>query len=400
MLTGKTIVLGVTGSIAAYKSASLASALVKEHADVHVIMTRNAVNFINPITFETLTHNKCITDTFDRNFEFDVKHISLAKKADLFMIAPATANIIGKLASGIADDMLSTTVMAAGCPVMLAPAMNTAMYDNSIVQENMSKLRMHGYTVIEPSAGYLACGDTGRGKMPEPEYLKDVILHEISHEKDLAGRRVLVTAGPTQEALDPVRFLSNHSSGKMGYAIASQAARRGAEVTLVSGRTSLDCPYGVTRIDVTSAADMFREVTSHAEEADIIVMAAAVADYRPASVSDNKIKKKDGAMSIELERTSDIIGTLGAGRRDDQFLCGFSMETENLIENSRSKLERKNLDMIVANNLKVEGAGFRGDTNVAVLIKKSQVKELQLMSKIELADVILDEILCEITNHA
>lgn len=400
MLTGKTIVLGVTGSIAAYKSASLASALVKEHADVHVIMTPNAVNFINPITFETLTHNKCITDTFDRNFEFDVKHISLAKKADIFMIAPATANIIGKLASGIADDMLSTTVMAAKCPVVLAPAMNTAMYDNSIVQENMSKLRMHGYTVIEPSAGYLACGDTGRGKMPEPEYLKDVILHEISHEKDLAGRRVLVTAGPTQEALDPVRFLSNHSSGKMGYAIASQAARRGAEVTLVSGRTSLDCPYGVTRIDVTSAADMFREVTSHAEEADIIVMAAAVADYRPANVSDNKIKKKDGAMSIELERTSDIIGTLGAGRRDDQFLCGFSMETENLIENSRSKLERKNLDMIVANNLKVEGAGFRGDTNVAVLIKKSQVKELQLMSKIELADVILDEILCEITDHA
>ena len=316
------------------------------------------------------------------------------------MIAPATANIIGKLASGIADDMLSTTVMAAKCPVVLAPAMNTAMYDNSIVQENMNKLRMHGYTVIEPSDGYLACGDTGRGKMPEPEYLKDVILHEISHENDLAGRRVLVTAGPTQEALDPVRFLSNHSSGKMGYAIASQAARRGAEVTLVSGRTSLDCPYGVTRIDVASAADMFREVTSHAEEADIIVMAAAVADYRPASVSDNKIKKKDGAMSIELERTSDIIGTLGAGRRDDQFLCGFSMETENLIENSRSKLERKNLDMIVANNLKVEGAGFRGDTNVAVLIKKSQVKELQLMSKIELADVILDEILCEITNHA
>lgn len=400
MLTGKTIVLGVTGSIAAYKSASLASALVKEHADVHVIMTPNAVNFINPITFETLTHNKCITDTFDRNFEFDVKHISLAKKADLFMIAPATANIIGKLASGIADDMLSTTVMAAKCPVVLAPAMNTAMYDNSIVQENMNKLRMHGYTVIEPSDGYLACGDTGRGKMPEPEYLKDIILHEISHEKDLAGRRVLVTAGPTQEALDPVRFLSNHSSGKMGYAIASQAARRGAEVTLVSGRTSLDCPYGVTRIDVTSAADMFRAVTSHAEEADIIVMAAAVADYRPASVSDNKIKKKDGAMSIELERTSDIIGTLGAGRRDDQFLCGFSMETENLIENSRSKLERKNLDMIVANNLKVEGAGFRGDTNVAVLIKKSQVKELQLMSKIELADVILDEILCEITDYA
>ena len=400
MLTGKTIVLGVTGSIAAYKSASLASALVKEHADVHVIMTPNAVNFINPITFETLTHNKCITDTFDRNFEFDVKHISLAKKADIFMIAPATANIIGKLASGIADDMLSTTVMAAKCPVVLAPAMNTAMYDNSIVQENMNKLRMHGYTVIEPSDGYLACGDTGRGKMPEPEYLKDVILHEISHEKDLAGRRVLVTAGPTQEALDPVRFLSNHSSGKMGYAIASQAARRGAEVTLVSGRTSLECPYGVRRIDVTSAADMFREVTSHADEADIIVMAAAVADYRPASVSDNKIKKRDGAMSVELERTSDIIGTLGAGRRDDQFLCGFSMETENLIENSRSKLERKNLDMIVANNLKVEGAGFRGDTNVAVLIKKTQVKELQLMSKVELADVILDEIAGELAAYA
>lgn len=393
MLKGKTIVLGVTGSIAAYKTANLASMLVKERADVHVIMTENAKNFINPITFETLTHNKCISDTFDRNFEFDVKHISLAQKADLFMIAPASANIIGKIASGIADDMLSTTIMAAKCPVLISPAMNTAMYENYFVQKNMRSLVDAGYKLIEPASGYLACGDTGKGKMPEPELLKEHILMELSHEKDLAGKKVLVTAGPTQEAIDPVRFISNHSSGKMGYEVARQAARRGAEVTLVSGRTNLDCPLGVNRIDVLSAADMKDAVVSNAEETDIFVMAAAVADYRPAVVSDSKIKKKDGAMAIELTRTEDIIAGICENKRSDQFVCGFSMETDNLIENSKSKLERKKLDMIVANNLKVEGAGFRGDTNVAVIIRPDSITELDIMSKLELADVILDEII-------
>lgn len=393
MLKGKTIVLGVTGSIAAYKTANLASMLVKERADVHVIMTENAKNFINPITFETLTHNKCISDTFDRSFEFDVKHISLAQKADLFMIAPASANIIGKIASGIADDMLSTTIMAAKCPVLISPAMNTAMYENYFVQKNMRSLVDAGYKLIEPASGYLACGDTGKGKMPEPELLKEHILMELSHEKDLRGKKVLVTAGPTQEAIDPVRFISNHSSGKMGYEVARQAARRGAEVTLVSGRTNLDCPLGVNRIDVLSAADMKDAVVSNAEETDIFVMAAAVADYRPAVVSDSKIKKKDGAMAIELTRTEDIIAGICENKRSDQFVCGFSMETDNLIENSKSKLERKKLDMIVANNLKVEGAGFRGDTNVAVIIKPDSITELDIMSKAELADVILDEII-------
>lgn len=393
MLKGKTIVLGVTGSIAAYKTANLASMLVKEHADVHVIMTENAKNFINPITFETLTHNKCISDTFDRSFEFDVKHISLAQKADLFMIAPASANIIGKIASGIADDMLSTTIMAAKCPVLISPAMNTAMYENYFVQKNMRSLMDAGYKLIEPASGYLACGDTGKGKMPEPELLKEYILMELSHKKDLVGKKVLVTAGPTQEAIDPVRFISNHSSGKMGYEVAKQAARRGAEVTLVSGRTNLDCPLGVNRIDVLSAADMKDAVVSNAEETDIFVMAAAVADYRPAVVSDSKIKKKDGAMAIELTRTEDIIAGICENKRSDQFVCGFSMETDNLIENSRSKLERKKLDMIVANNLKVKGAGFRGDTNVAVIIKPDSITELDIMSKAELADVILDEII-------
>lgn len=393
MLKGKTIVLGVTGSIAAYKTANLASMLVKEHADVHVIMTENAKNFINPITFETLTHNKCITDTFDRNFEFDVKHISLAKRADLFMIAPASANIIGKIASGIADDMLSTTIMAAKCPVLVSPAMNTAMYENYFVQKNMESLKAAGYKLIEPASGYLACGDTGRGKMPEPELLKEHILMELSHGKDLLGKKVLVTAGPTQEAIDPVRFISNHSSGKMGYEVARQAARRGAEVTLVSGRTNLDCPLGVNRIDVLSAADMKEAVVSNADDTDIFVMAAAVADYRPAVVSDSKIKKKDGAMSIELTRTEDIIAGICENKKENQFVCGFSMETDNLIENSRSKLESKKLDMIVANNLKVEGAGFRGDTNVAVIIKPNSTKELDIMSKSELAGVILDEII-------
>lgn len=393
MLKGKTIVLGVTGSIAAYKTANLASMLVKEHADVHVIMTENAKNFINPITFETLTHNKCISDTFDRSFEFDVKHISLAQKADLFMIAPASANIIGKIASGIADDMLSTTIMAAKCPVLISPAMNTAMYENYFVQKNMRSLMDAGYKLIEPASGYLACGDTGKGKMPEPELLKEYILMELSHKKDLVGKKVLVTAGPTQEAIDPVRFISNHSSGKMGYEVARQAARRGAEVTLVSGRTNLDCPLGVNRIDVLSAADMKDAVVSNADDTDIFVMAAAVADYRPAVVSDSKIKKKDGAMAIELTRTEDIIAGICENKRENQFVCGFSMETDNLIENSKSKLERKKLDMIVANNLKVEGAGFRGDTNVAVIIKPDSITELDIMSKAELADVILDEII-------
>lgn len=393
MLKGKTIVLGVTGSIAAYKIANLASMLVKEHADVHVIMTENAKNFINPITFETLTHNKCISDTFDRSFEFDVKHISLAQKADLFMIAPASANIIGKIASGIADDMLSTTIMAAKCPILISPAMNTAMYENYFVQKNMRSLMDAGYKLIEPASGYLACGDTGKGKMPEPELLKEYILMELSHKKDLVGKKVLVTAGPTQEAIDPVRFISNHSSGKMGYEVARQAARRGAEVTLVSGRTNLDCPLGVNRIDVLSAADMKDAVVSNADDTDIFVMAAAVADYRPAVVSDSKIKKKDGAMAIELTRTEDIIAGICENKKSDQFVCGFSMETDNLIENSKSKLERKKLDMIVANNLKVEGAGFRGDTNVAVIIKPDSITELDIMSKAELADVILDEII-------
>lgn len=393
MLKGKTIVLGVTGSIAAYKTANLASMLVKEHADVHVIMTENAKNFINPITFETLTHNKCITDTFDRNFEFDVKHISLAQKADLFMIAPASANIIGKIASGIADDMLSTTIMAAKCPVLISPAMNTAMYENYFVQKNMRSLMDAGYKLIEPASGYLACGDTGKGKMPEPVLLKEHILMELSHKKDLRGKKVLVTAGPTQEAIDPVRFISNHSSGKMGYEVARQAARRGAEVTLVSGRTNLDCPLGVNRIDVLSAADMKDAVVSNAEETDIFVMAAAVADYRPTVVSDSKIKKKGGSMAIELTRTEDIIAGICENKRENQFVCGFSMETDNLIENSRSKLESKKLDMIVANNLKVEGAGFRGDTNVAVIIRPDSITELDIMSKSELADVILDEII-------
>lgn len=393
MLKGKTIVLGVTGSIAAYKTANLASMLVKEHADVHVIMTENAKNFINPITFETLTHNKCISDTFDRSFEFDVKHISLAQKADLFMIAPASANIIGKIASGIADDMLSTTIMAAKCPVLISPAMNTAMYENYFVQKNMRSLMDAGYKLIEPASGYLACGDTGKGKMPEPELLKEYILMELSHKKDLVGKKVLVTAGPTQEAIDPVRFISNHSSGKMGYEVARQAARRGAEVTLASGRTNLDCPLCVNRIDVLSAADMKDAVVSNADDTDIFVMAAAVADYRPAVVNDSKIKKKDGAMAIELTRTEDIIAGICENKRENQFVCGFSMETDNLIENSKSKLERKKLDMIVANNLKVEGAGFRGDTNVAVIIKPDSITELDIMSKAELADVILDEII-------
>lgn len=392
MLSGKVVVLGVTGSIAAYKSASLASALVKEHAEVHVIMTENAKNFINPITFETLTHNKCIVDTFDRDFEFDVKHISLAQMADIFMIAPATANIIGKIANGIADDMLSTTVMAAKCPVMIAPAMNTAMYENAIVQDNMKRLSGYGYRIVEPASGYLACGDIGKGKMPEPEYLKDLIINEIAFEKRFYGKRVLVSAGPTKESLDPVRFISNHSSGKMGYAIAQMAAAMGAEVTLVSGDTNLECPIGVTKVDIKSAAEMKAAIDERFDDADILLMAAAVADYRPKNIATDKLKKADGMNSIELERTDDILKGLGERKKPGQFICGFSMETKDLIENSKKKLVNKNLDMIVANNLKVEGAGFSGDTNVITIITGDGMKELPIMSKLEAAKAVLDDI--------
>ncbi len=393
MLQGKTIILGVTGSIAVYKAAYLASALVKQHADVHVLMTKNAEYFINPITFETLTGNKCISDTFDRNFEFHVGHVSLGKQADLVIVAPASANCIGKLASGIADDMLTTTILACKCPVLLSPAMNTRMYTNSIVQENLEKLRRHGYTVIEPASGYLACGDTGAGKMPEPEVLLQAVLKEAAFEKDMKGLHVLVTAGPTQESIDPVRYITNHSSGKMGYALAVNAMRRGAEVTLVSGQTALEAPYGMKVVPVVSAQDMYEAVTSRAKEQDIIIKAAAVADYRPASVAEDKIKKADGDMSIALERTQDILQTLGEAKPDGQFLCGFCMETKDVLENARKKLVKKHLDMIVANNVKVEGAGFAGNTNVVTLVTADQEKELGLLSKDETAKQILDEIL-------
>lgn len=393
MLQGKTIILGVTGSIAAYKAAYLASALVKQHADVHVLMTKNAEYFINPITFETLTGNKCISDTFDRNFEFHVGHVSLGKRADLVIVAPASANCIGKLAGGIADDMLTTTILACKCPVLLSPAMNTRMYTNSIVQENLEKLRRHGYTVIEPASGYLACGDTGAGKMPEPEFLLQAVLHETAFEKDMQGMHVLVTAGPTQESIDPVRYITNHSSGKMGYALALNAARRGAKVTLVSGQTALEAPYGVDVVPVVTAAEMYTAVTERAKEQDIIIKAAAVADYRPATVADDKIKKKDGDMSIALERTQDILKTLGETKKNGQFLCGFCMETQHVLENAREKLQKKHLDMIVANNVKVAGAGFAGNTNVVTIVTAEEEKELGLLSKDETAKQILDEIL-------
>jgi phosphopantothenoylcysteine decarboxylase / phosphopantothenate---cysteine ligase len=393
MLKGKTVVLGVTGSIAAYKIASLASMLVKKHASVYVIMTKNATNFINPITFETLTGHKCLVDTFDRNFEFSVEHVSLAKHADVVMVAPASANIIGKLANGIADDMLTTTLLACRCPLLLSPAMNTAMYENSIVQENLSKLKAHGYEIIEPASGYLACGDTGKGKMVEPEVLYQYIEKEIAKDKDLLGKNVLVTAGPTEESIDPVRYITNHSSGKMGYAIAKQAMLRGANVTLVSGHTALTPPLDVNYVRITTAKEMYEAVTKVSDEQDIIIKAAAVADYRPAFVADEKVKKKDGELNIELERTDDILAYLGSHKRDGQFLCGFSMETENMIGNSRAKLQKKNLDMIAANNLKVAGAGFQGDTNVLTLITKDEEIALPLMSKEEAADRILDKII-------
>ena len=393
MLDGKTVLLGVTGSIAAYKIAYLASALKKQHADVHVLMTKNATNFINPITFETLTGNKCLVDTFDRNFQFQVEHVSIAKKADVVMIAPASANVIGKLAHGIADDMLTTTIMACKCRKFISPAMNTNMFENPIVQDNLKTLEHYGYEVIDPAVGYLACGDTGAGKMPEPETLLNYILRECACEKDMEGMKVLVTAGPTQEAIDPVRYITNHSSGKMGYAIAKMAMLRGADVTLVSGRTALTPPPFVKVVPVVTARDMYEAVTSASQEQDIIIKAAAVADYRPANVSDEKIKKKDDDMSIALERTDDILKYLGEHKPDGQFLCGFSMETQNMIGNSRVKLTKKNLDMVAANNVKMAGAGFQGDTNVLTLITQDEEVSLPLMSKEDAASKILDRIL-------
>ena len=393
MLKGKTVLLGVTGSIAAYKTASLASMLVKKGAKVHVLMTKNAAHFINPITFESLTGNKCLVDTFDRNFEFSVEHVALAKQADVVMIAPASANVIGKIAHGIADDMLTTTVMACRCKKILAPAMNTNMYENPILQDNLDICRRYGMEVITPAWGYLACGDTGAGKMPEPEVLYEYILRVAGYPGDLAGRRILVTAGPTRESIDPVRYITNHSTGKMGYAIARVAAYRGADVTLVSGPVDLPRPLFVETVLVESAREMFEAVTARSGEQDIIVKAAAVADYRPATVGTEKIKKSDGDLSIALERTDDILGWLGQNRRDGQFLCGFSMETQNMLENSRAKLAKKHIDMIVANNLKVEGAGFGTDTNVVTLITRDSETELPIMAKEEVADCLLTEIL-------
>lgn len=393
MLKGKTVVLAVSGSIAAYKIASLASALKKLHANVQVLMTKNAVNFINPITFESLTGNKCLVDTFDRNFQYSVEHVALAKQADVVLVAPASANVIGKIAHGIADDMLTTTVMACKCKKIIAPAMNTNMFDNPILQDNLKILEHYGYEVISPAVGYLACGDTGAGKMPEPELLLQYILREIAYEKDMQGKRVLVTAGPTQESIDPVRFITNHSTGKMGYAIAKMCMLRGAEVTLVSGPTSIAKPEFVHVVDVVTAKEMYEEVTKRAKDQDIIIKAAAVADYRPKSVSSEKMKKKDDDLAIPMERTDDILKFLGEHKKEHQFLCGFSMETENMLENSRKKLEKKHLDMIVANNLKVEGAGFAGDTNVVTIITGQEEVSLGKMMKEETALRILDEIL-------
>ena len=394
MLQGKHIVLGVTGSIAAFKIASLASMLKKQKADVTVIMTQNAVNFINPITFESLTGNKCLVDTFDRNFQHKVEHISLAKQTDVFLVAPASANVIAKAAHGIADDMLTTTLLACRCPKIFAPAMNTRMYQNPIVQDNMKILERYGMEVVTPALGYLACGDTGEGKLPEPEVLFESIVKALT-PKDMSGVKVLVTAGPTREKIDPVRYITNHSSGKMGYAIARAAMLRGADVTLVTGKTDLMPPMGVNTVEIVSAADMAQAVKERAKEQDIIIKAAAVADYRPKYTSDEKMKKKDEDMCIELERTQDILGFLGAHKKEGQFLCGFSMETENMIENSRKKLEKKNLDLIVANNLKEQGAGFGTDTNIVTLLSKEDTIQLPIMSKEEVADRLLDYIVEE-----
>ena len=392
MLKGKTVVLGVTGSIAAYKIASLASMLIKQHADVHVIMTQNATNFIHPTAFETLTRHKCLVDTFDRNFEFSVEHVSLAKAADVVLVAPASANVIAKLAHGLADDMLTTTVLACTCKKIISPAMNTRMFENPITQDNLKICEHYGMEVISPASGYLACGDTGAGKMPEPEVLLQYILKEVQYEKDLKGKKILVTAGPTREAIDPVRYITNHSTGKMGYAIAKTAALRGADVTLVSGPAEVEPPMFVNFVPVVTAKDMFEAVTSRSDEMDAVIKAAAVADYRPKFVNTEKTKKKDGDMAIELERTDDILKWLGEHKKDSQFLCGFSMETEHMLENSRAKLKKKNLDMIVANNLKVAGAGFGTDTNVVTMIRENKETELPIMSKEEVAGAILDEI--------
>lgn len=392
MLKGKNVVLAVTGSIAAYKIANLASMLKKKECNVTVLMTKNATNFINPITFETLTGNKCLIDTFDRNFQYSVEHVSLAKQTDVVLVAPASANVIGKLANGIADDMLTTTVMACACKKIISPAMNTHMYHNPIVQDNLKKLKRYGMEIIKPDNGYLACGDTGDGKMPSEQVLFEAIEREIAMEKDLAGKRILVTAGPTLERLDPVRFLSNHSTGKMGYAIAKQAMLRGADVTLVTGKTSLSLPPYVTVIPVESAKEMFEAVTSRFPSQDIVIKAAAVADYRPSTVAEQKVKKKDGALSIELERTEDILKFLGEHKNPSQFLCGFSMETEHMLENSKAKLTKKNLDMIVANNVKQDGAGFGTDTNIVTFITKDSVTELPVMSKEDVAGMLLDAI--------
>ena len=392
MLKNKYVVLGVTGSIAAYKAASLASALIKLHCDVQVIMTANAANFIHPVTFETLTGRKCLIDTFDRNFSFEVEHISVAKRADLVLVAPASANVIGKLAHGIADDMLTTPLMAGTCPKLISPAMNTAMYENPVLQDNLRLLEKYGYQIIEPASGHLACGDSGKGKMPEPDELLSWVLKEIAYKKDLTGKKILVTAGPTQESIDPVRFITNHSSGKMGYAIARAAMLRGADVTLVTGPVSIAPPPFVRVVPVLSAEDMFQAVTSVSDRQDAVIKAAAVADYTPLSVSDQKVKKKDGEMNIELKRTKDILKFLGEHKPDGQFLCGFSMETENMLQNSRKKLAQKHVDMIVANSLRTSGAGFGTDTNVVTLITRDGEEELPLMSKDEVAHQILNRI--------
>lgn len=394
MLNGKTVVLGITGSIAAYKMADLVSQLIKLRADVHVIMTENATHFINPITFETLTNNKCLIDTFDRNFEFHVEHISLAKKADVFMIAPASANIIGKIANGIADDMLTTTIMAAKCKKLIAPAMNTNMFENPIVQNNISKLIHYGYEIIAPESGRLACGDTGSGKLASPSLLLSYLLKEIAFSKDLLGKNILVSAGATRESIDPVRFISNHSTGKMGIAIANACMLRGANVTLVGANLAVSIPAFINFTPVTDAKSMFDTITAISNEQDIIIKAAAVSDYTPSVYFDEKVKKKDADLSIPLSRTTDILAFLGSNKRPNQVLCGFSMETEQLIENSKQKLIAKNLDLIIANNLKTPGAGFGTDTNIVTLITKESIQELPILTKDEVAHKIIDAILC------
>lgn len=399
MFEGKTVLIGVSGGIAAYKTAYLVSRLSKTEAEVDVLMTENAKNFISPLTFETLSGQKCVTDTFERTFKFDVEHVSLAKKADLFMIAPATANVIAKIANGIADDMLTTTFLACDCPKYVVPAMNTRMYNNPITQDNLEKLRSYGIHVIDPASGYLACGDTGAGKMPEPEELYHFIERELAREKDMTGKRVLVTAGATREALDPVRFISNHSSGKMGFALARECMLRGAQVTIVKAAATAELPRFCEVQEAVSAGDMYREVMARADETDIVIMAAAVSDYTPVTVADQKIKKHDGDMSIPLTRTRDILKALGEKRREDQFLCGFSMETQNLVENSRGKLERKHVDMICANNLKDPGAGFQTDTNLVTLITKDATEELPLMSKDDVAHAIVDHIMADLESR-